>query len=248
MNSAPGMAKRAATLGAAAGASLGRRDRLRMTDPGAELDDETIASLIARSCAGEAAAWQALWAWLDPRLLALVRGFRMGRISQGEDEPRAVVLEVMARLREDDFRRLRLFVEGRKRDQRLGLLPWLKVVARRVAIDSMRAHPNYQAGRRGADDHGRWRDPKSLPPPSLLPGERPPVTRDGTAKQMLAHARTVLPEKHYQALTLKTQGEDAAEIARLLGFASAAEADRIVRAALERLRRKFRTSITGPLP
>jgi DNA-directed RNA polymerase specialized sigma24 family protein len=227
-----------------------------MSEPGQELDEVTLASLIAGSCAGDETAWQALWAWLDPRLSAMVRGFRMGRISQGEDEPRAVVLEVMARLREDDFRRLRLFVEGRRRDGGLALLPWLKVVAKRVAIDSMRAHPNYQAARRGAHNdhdnqdqgHGRWRDPTSLPPPSLMPGERPPVTRDGTAKQMLAHAQQVLPEKHFQALTMKTQGEDAAEIARVLGFASAAEADRIVRAALERLRRKFRTGITEPAP
>jgi hypothetical protein len=109
----------------------------------------------------------------------------------------------------------------------------------------MRAHPNYQPGRRGSSDPGRWRDPKSLPPPRLMPGERPPVTRDGTAKQMLAHARRVLPEKHYQALTLKTEGEDAAEIARVLNLGSAAEAERIVRAALERLRRKFRTAITS---
>jgi DNA-directed RNA polymerase specialized sigma24 family protein len=212
-----------------------------------ELDDEAQATLIAASCAGDELAWQRLWAWLDPRLFAMVRGFRMGRISHGEDEPRAVVLEVMARLREDDFRRLRLFAEGRRRDQGLGLLPWLKVVAKRVAIDLLRAHPNYVGGRRGrGDTPGRWRDPQSLPAPSLMPGERPPVTRDGTARQMLAHAAKVLPPQQYQALMLKTRGDDAAEIARALGLGDAAEAERMVRAALERLRRKFRTSISEP--
>src|SRR5205814_10402376 len=140
---------------------------------------------------------------------------------------------VMARLREDDFRRLRLFAEASARDPALALLPWLKVVARRVAIDHMRAHPSYVAGARGpggARRSGLWTDPTSLPPPSRLPGAGPAVTRDGTAHEVLEHARVVLPEAHYRALALRVQGEAPAAIARLLGLASAAQAERIVRA------------------
>jgi DNA-directed RNA polymerase specialized sigma24 family protein len=216
-----------------------------------EPDDQHIASLVKRTCEGDEQAWQELWSWLDPRLTAMVRKFRLARISHEEDDRRGVVLDVMSRLREDDFRRLRLFADAAERDARLALLPWLKVVAKRVAIDYMRAHPDYVNpvrhgnGPRGA---GQWKDPKSLPPPSLLPGERPPMTRDGTAREMLAHARDVLPEQHYQALALKVGGESAADIARALGLASAAEAERIVRSALERLRRKFRTTMSGNEP
>jgi hypothetical protein len=71
-----------------------------------------------------------------------------GTISHDEDERRAVVLEVMARLRDDGFRRLRLFAATSAREPGLSLLPWLEVVARRVAVDCLRAHPNYLAAPR----------------------------------------------------------------------------------------------------
>jgi DNA-directed RNA polymerase specialized sigma24 family protein len=216
----------------------------------AETDDEArrVLALVARTCAGDEAAWQMLWRWLDPCLSALVKRFRLGRISEDEDERRGVVLEIVSRLHEGQFRRLKLFMEGRTLDQDLSLMPWLKVVAKRVAIDYLRAHPNYlPASRRAAAAGipGEWTDPKSLPPASLLPDVRTPSTRDGTAREMLAHAREVLPEKQYQALALKVQGHSPADIAGALGLSGTAEADRTVRAAVERLRRKFRTTLAG---
>jgi hypothetical protein len=213
-----------------------------------EAEQLQVNALVTSACAGDEAAWRELWRWLEAPLNAMIRQFHMGRISHDDDERRAVVVEVMARLREDDFRRLGLFAAAREQDPRLQLLPWIKVVARRVAIDHMRSHPNYVAGDRdqaGARGPGQWKDPTSLPPASLMPGVRPAMTRDGTARQMLDHARQVLPEAHFRALELKMQGEDAEAIARVLGLTAADEADKIVRAAFERLRRKFRTSITG---
>jgi hypothetical protein len=204
-----------------------------------------VTELIGRATAGDEEAWQELWRRLDGPLHAMIRQFRMGRISHEEDERRAVVLEVMGRLRDADFRRLRMFAVAQTEDPQLALLPWIKVVARRVAIDHLRAHPHYVPGARdpaGARTPGQWKDPASLPPPSLLPGERPAMTRDGTAREMLEHARTVLPEAHFRALELKMQGEEPASIARAVGLASPAEAERVVRAAFERLRRKFRSS------
>jgi DNA-directed RNA polymerase specialized sigma24 family protein len=202
-------------------------------------------ALIERSCTGDEQAWQGLWARLEGPLSGMIRQFHMGRVSHEEDERRAVVLEVMARLRDDDFRRLKMFVVAKGSDPLLALLPWIKVVARRVAIDHLRAHPNYVAGTRGGAGGrgpGRWKDPATLPPASLLPGARPAVTREGTAREMLAHARAVLPEPQYRALELKLLGEEPEGIAKALGLDTAAQAERLVRAALERLRRKFRTS------
>jgi DNA-directed RNA polymerase specialized sigma24 family protein len=207
-------------------------------------DDDDLLSLAAEAAAGDEDAWQRIWRRVDGPLAAMIRQFHMGRISHEEDERRAVILEVMARLRVDGFRRLRQFVEASARDPKLALLPWLKVVARRVAIDQMRAHPSYVVGRRdeaGGRGTGAWKDPKSLPPPSLLPGERPAMTRDGTARQMLAYAREALPEPQYRALALKVQGEEPSAIAAALDLADAAAAERLVRAAMERLRRRFRT-------
>src|SRR5207244_9607992 len=67
-------------------------------------DPIDIADLVDRACGADEEAWQRLWRWLDPPLTGMIRGFHMGRISHEEDERRAVVLEVMARLREDGFR------------------------------------------------------------------------------------------------------------------------------------------------
>jgi DNA-directed RNA polymerase specialized sigma24 family protein len=224
---------------------IGARRGVPMVQADPERDDPQITALVSRTCAGDPDAWQALWRWLDPRLHGVVRNLRLPRISDQEDERRAVVLEVMARLRVDDFRRLRLWAEGAAQDPGLSLMPWLKVVTRRVAIDCLRAHPGYQPDRSGA---GAWHDPRSLPAASLLAGPRPTVTRDGTARELLSHARQVLSPAHYQALERKLAGETPAEIAKALGLRGAPEAERIVRAAFERLRRKFRTTLAGGQP
>jgi hypothetical protein len=178
--------------------------------------DSELIALVHAAAANDEEAWQQLWQRIERPLDGAIRGFHMCRISHDDDERRAVVLEVMARLRADDFRRLKSFLEARAKDEGLGLLPWIRVVARRVAIDHMRAHPNYVSGPRqdGVRPTGNWTDPKSLPPPSQLPGARPAMTRDGTAREVLEYARKVLPEEHFRAVALKMQGEEPENIAR----------------------------------
>jgi len=91
-----------------------------------------------------------------------------------------------------------------------------------------------------ASEPGMWIRPKTLPPPSQIRGERPPVTDRGTARQLLAFAADEMPEDRRRALELWIHGEGFAEIARSLELRTAADAERMVRAALERLRRRFR--------
>jgi DNA-directed RNA polymerase specialized sigma24 family protein len=119
----------------------------------------------------------------------------------------------------------------------------MTVVTKRVAIDYLRAHPDYVDLRRrpGSEAPGAWVDVQSLPSEWRLPGVRPPVTAQGTAGELLAYARRELPDRQRQALELWTQGESSSEIAKRLGV-PAAEAERLIRAAVERLRRKFRTA------
>ena len=213
--------------------------------PPGQPDEEGILALIAGACAGDEEAWQAAWSWIDPRLSALVRQPRfLARLSRQEDDCRGVVLAVMEKLRESDHRRLKLFLKARNQDRGLSFLAWLAVVAKRVGIDYLRAHPEYldQRRQRGAEAAGAWVDVQALPSEWRLPGLRPPVTAAGTAREMLAFARKELPDQQQQALVLWTQGAHPAEIARALGLAEPAAAERVVRAALERLRRKFRSS------
>ena len=223
-------------------------DRL-MTLP-SEDERDPVLDLVRRSCDGDEEAWQALWRWMDPKLEVLVRRPRfLARLSQHDDDRRAIVLEVMARLREDHFRRLKLFLKAREQDRHLAPMTWLTVVAKRVGIDYMRSHPDYMDRRRqhsAGDRPGAWVEAKPLPSESRLPGRRPPVTVQGTAAELIAFARRELPEQQQRALALWTEGRAPAEIAAALGLTSAAEAERVVRAAVERLRRQFRTQGAKP--
>jgi DNA-directed RNA polymerase specialized sigma24 family protein len=201
-------------------------------------------ALLVRVCEGDAAAWQAFWTWVDPRLEALLRRPRfLPRLAGRDDDRRAVVLGVMAKLQADGFRRLKLFLAAPQLAGEAQLMAWLAVVAKRVGIDHLRAHPDYLDQRRAqTGPAGAWVQPEPLPSPSRMPGTRPPITRLGTAAQMLDFARRELPAPQRQALELWVQGEAPDEIARALGMSDPGQAEQVLRAAVMRLRRHFRSS------
>lgn len=206
--------------------------------------------LVARVCKGDEAAWQTFWNWLDPRLEALLRRPRfLARLAQRDDDRRAVVLAVMTKLRADGFRRLKVFLASPNLAGEQHLMAWLAVVAKRVGIDHLRAHPDYLDQRRApvqAGPAGAWIEAESLPSESRLPGVRPPITALGTAAQMLEYARRTLPESQRRAIELWVQGLDPNEIAAALGIVSPVEAEHLLRAAVMRLRRQFRSARRGP--
>src|SRR5688572_33015223 len=115
------------------------------------VDDEEIERLV-RSAAHDTAAWQALWAAIEAPLSRIIAQPRfLGRLGQREDDRRNIVVDVMARLRSNDFDRLRLYLGARKDNPQLKFMTWLRVVAKRVGIDYMRGHPDYIDRRRQAD-------------------------------------------------------------------------------------------------
>lgn len=213
-----------------------------VSPPDPPIDDE-LEALVRRAASGDEEGWQALWRRVEPKLVRIVsRPSFLARLGQREDDRRNVVLEVMARLRADGFRRLALYLEARADNPRLGFMTWLRVVAKRVGIDYLRGHPEYVDRRRqaGASAAGEWIETATLPSASRLGGERPPVTDLGTAQQLLRFADGAVSDTQRRALELWVQSEGYPEIARALGLADAAEAERTVRAAIERLRRRFR--------
>src|SRR6187397_2628924 len=116
------------------------------------LDEDEIESLVAAAATADEAAWQQLWASIEPPLLRIVAQPRfLGRLGQREDDRRNIVVDVMARLRGNDFDRLRLYLGSRKDNPQLKFMTWLRVVAKRVGIDYMRGHPDYIDRRRQAD-------------------------------------------------------------------------------------------------
>lgn len=206
--------------------------------------DDEIERLVAQAATflDDHAAWHALWAAIEGPLSRIIAQPRfLGRLGQREDDRRNIVVAVMARLRADSFGRLRQYLDAKSQNPRLRFLSWLRVVAKRVGIDYMRAHPDYvRRHDANASRPGAWVDAGTLPPASQIMGERPPVTNRGTAQELLVYAAGVIPDEQRRALELWAQSESFEDIARTLGLPSAREAERTVRAVLERLRRKFR--------
>lgn len=205
------------------------------------MNDDELEQLVAAAAVQDAPAWQKLWATIEPPLLRIVAQPRfLGRLGQREDDRRNIVVAVMARLRADNFARLKMYLEARRANPRLRFLSWLRVVAKRVGIDYLRGHPDYVRRDSDASRPGNWIDPGTLPPSSQLLGERPPVTNRGTARELLRYAAGAIPDDQRRALELWTHSESFDDIARALGLAKPADAERMVRAAIERLRRRFR--------
>jgi DNA-directed RNA polymerase specialized sigma24 family protein len=199
-----------------------------------------IDGLVTDTLAGDESAWQRLWQAVEPTLYAtLRRPHVLGRLSQSEDDCRNIVVEVMGRLRADRFERLGQFAETRRQNPAVPFMGWLVVVAKRVAIDYMRGHEAYVDRRheKDASSPGAWREIRTLPADSQLPGVRPAVTGRGTARELFAFAGAELPVEQRAALAAWLEGATFAEIA---AGGDPKQSEKLVRAALVRLRRRFR--------
>jgi len=210
------------------------------------VDDAGIEALVAQAALGETAAWRELWEHVEPWLEKVVANPRfLGRLGQRDDDRSNIIVEVMARLYADHFHRLKLYIDTRRTSPNLKFKSWLRVVAKRVGIDYLRGHQNYVDRRRDPNRGsapGEWIEPGTLPSQSKMPGERPPMTNRGTALELLRYAAGAVPEPQLSALELWTEGASYDEIARQLELGEGADgAERLVRAAIERLRRRFRS-------
>jgi DNA-directed RNA polymerase specialized sigma24 family protein len=214
------------------------------------MDDTTLEALVQRAAQSDELAWSALWESIEPWLIKTVGNPRfLGRVGQREDDRRNIVIEVMARLHADGYQRLKLYVDARRQNPQLRFKTWLRIVTKRVGIDYLRGHPDYIDRRRDPNrgsKPGTWIDPKTLPPSTQLAGARPPITDRGTAAELLRYAAGSIPEPQLSALELWVQSSSFDDIARELALASSSEAEKLVRAALERLRRHFRPSGEQP--
>ncbi len=199
------------------------------------LDEERkLEELVIAAADGHAVAWQDLGSAIEPRLARIVSQPRfLGPSCQRDDDCCNIIVEVMARLRADNNRRLRLYLDTRRDNPQLAFLMWLRVVAKRVGIDYLRGHPDRRS------NSGEWIDAGTLPSGSRLRGERPSGTNRGTAQQLLRCAARDVPDVQRRALEMWVQSESYDHIARELEIPTAASAERMVRAAIDRLRRKF---------
>jgi len=126
-------------------------------------------------------------------------------------------------------------------------MPWLILVAKRVAIDCLRAHPDYIDRRRSAapgEAAGEWVRAVPLSGETRLPAGRPPMTNRVMARQILRYADSALEPPQRRALEMWAEQSTLEEIARELALDGPDEAERLVRSAVERLRRHFREGRT----
>jgi len=206
--------------------------------------DAGLEELVTAVAGGQAQAWGQLWERVEPRLFGLVRSPRVsGRLSQDLDECRNIVVEVMARLSDDDYRRLRMYLDARAERPTLTFMPWLIVVAKRVAIDYLRGHGEYIDRRRSRNTGsapGRWVERKTMPSDSRIGGLRPQLTNHGVAMGMMRYAYSELPADQLTALERWIVGSSYGDIAEEMSLGGEKEAEKLVRAALQRLRRHFR--------
>ncbi len=201
-----------------------------------------LEALVADTLAHREGAWQSFWRIAEPQLYTILRRPRvLGRLSQSEDHCRNIVVEVLAALQADDYARLRRYLLAKQANPDLPFWAWLTVVAKRMAIDYIRQQDEFiDLRKQRGDQTGAWRETTSLPSPSRLGGARPPVTDTRAAHEVLEFAEKHLDTNKRRALAAWMQGARFEDIAAQLGLAAPIEAERLVRAALERIRRQFR--------
>lgn len=202
-----------------------------------------VEPLLERALAGNEAAWVhllgKLWDEVDHR----VKHSRlMGQLRGSVDDRREVVSRVFARLRRNDLRALRTFPAWRTRHLDKTFADWLAILVANVIRD-------YVSERLGdidvsgaglkrlintlAESLDRGDDHAGAPPPG--------ITNTITAAEVLAAARSRLPQDQWLALNGWLSGADFAEIAAEHGWQDPELARKRVRAALARLRREIRS-------
>ena len=209
-------------------------------------DHAELAAYVPRVLGGDAAAWQELVARLEPHLIPLLRSSRtLGPLRHNIDDCRAVMISVFERLSKDDHRALRLFQPWADANPGKGFGDWIRIVTANMARD----HVSSRLG--GAD---RFADADDVPLnkrmlntlATLLPADddnrlafRPAMTNMQLARELLEYAERSLEGTQLRALRGWMEGATFDEIATQLGLAAPRDADKLVRAALARLRRHF---------
>jgi hypothetical protein len=212
-----------------------------------ESDLASLATHVPRVIAGDASAWKELVVRLEPQLLQLLRGGRtLGPLRHSVDDCRAVMISVLERLRKDDFRSLRLFPPWADAHPGKDFGDWIRIVTVNIARDHMSARLGDASRSAASDDEAPLNKRMLNTLASLLPGDddhrlafRPAMTNVQMARELLEYAARSLESAQLRALRRWMDGASHDEIASELGLAGSRDADKLVRAALARLRRHF---------
>jgi hypothetical protein len=204
----------------------------------------TLAAYVPRVVGGDGAAWRELVTRLEPLLIELLRRSRtLGPMRHNVDDCRAVMISVLERLSKDDYRGLRLFRPWADAHPGKDFGDWIRIVTVNLARDHVSSRLGV-AERADDDVPLNKRMLNSLA--SRLPGGdeerigfRPSMTQLQLSRELLEYAARALDPDQFRALRRWMDGASFAELADELGLAAPRDADKLVRAALARLRRHF---------
>jgi hypothetical protein len=199
-----------------------------------------LEDLVRRALDGGEVARDALVAALWPHAVeAAAQSRSLGRLRTSEDHVRDVALAVVEKIAREQGRGLRQYGSWLERNPDRTFDDWLRIVVSNAARD----HVRKLLGPRKSDDDipSVKRLLNELAGSPLLEqlGNRPPMTAQQTAQQLLEFARSRLPGDQYRALTLWIDGGEFEAIAAELGLDGEDAARKLVRAATAVLRRHF---------
>jgi DNA-directed RNA polymerase specialized sigma24 family protein len=216
-------------------------DRADRAAPAGRLAANELELLVPRVIAGDPAAWQHLALHGHALALAICRRRRLGGGAAAvEDLHRDVAERTLGRLRESDHAALRRFVAARERYPSTTFVHWLAAVVGNTYIDVLRSLPEFQRRRQAAARELVRIEIHALDPDSSDPGGRDPAAAAELRRIIACLGAADFPADQRRALLLWLEGNDASEIAEELALAGPKEAGRLLHAARERLRRRFR--------
>lgn len=203
-----------------------------------------LAHYVPRVVGGDDAAWKEMLVQLEPQLIALLRRSRtLGPMRHNVDDCRAVMINVLERLKKDDYRGLRLFQPWVAANPGKDFGDWIRI----VTVNMARDHVSSRLGAAERADGEPPRNKRMLNTlASLLPADddhrlafRPLMTNDQLARELMEYAARTLDPVQLRALHLWIGGASFEELAAELGLPRPEDATKLVRAALARLRRHF---------
>jgi hypothetical protein len=214
------------------------------------LGDSDLASLagyVPQVVGGDASAWKEFVVRIEPLLVQLLRRSRtLGPMRHSVDDCRAVMISVLERLSKDSFRGLRLFAPWADVNPGKDFGDWIRIVTVNIARDHVSARLGGAASAGAGDGEALLNKRMLNTLASLLPSDddqrlafQPAMTNVQTARELLEYAVRALESTQLRALRRWMDGASFDELAGELGLASPRDADKLVRAALARLRRHF---------
>jgi len=202
---------------------------------------DELAGLVDQVLAGSDRAWQRFFLRYGSKVEQLAKRSRsLGSLRETADDCRNVMTRVFERLRRDDFRALRLYLQWQQRNDTRQFEDWITVVTTNVARDyveerlgAARDQPikrlvNTLAG--ALDDSDE----------ALAVGAH--ITPKLAAQQIMDFAQHDLPPIQLAVIKSWMLGNDFDDIAGEHRLSSADEAKKHLRAGLARLRRKLADS------